>query len=71
MTGNAARKIPVRPPKTKTAMKPSAHSIGVSNEMFPSRSVASQLKTFTAIGTASASAVTMKTALNAGRQARP
>ena len=45
--GKIARKIPVSPPKTKTEMNPSAHSIGVSNEMLPSRSVASQLKTFT------------------------
>ena len=45
-------------------MKPSAHSIGVSSEMLPSRSVASQLKTLTAIGTASASAASMNSALN-------
>ena len=61
----------MRPPKTTTATKPSAHSIGVSSEMFPSRSVASQLKTFTAIGTASASAVTMKRASNAVPAGRP
>ena len=36
----------------KTPMKPSAHSIGVSNEMFPRQSVASQLKIFTPVGTA-------------------
>ena len=54
----------MRPPKTAIATKPSAHSIGVSSEMFPPRSVASQLKTFTAIGTASASAVSMKTTSN-------
>ena len=35
-----------------SAMKPSAHSIGVSNEMFPRQSVASQLKIFTPVGTA-------------------
>ena len=33
-------------------MNPSAHSIGVSNEMFPRQSVASQLKIFTPVGTA-------------------
>ena len=36
----------------KTAMKPSAHSIGVSNEMFPRQIVASQLKIFTPVGMA-------------------
>ena len=68
-TGKTARKSPVSPPKTVIEMNPSAHSIGVSKEMLPPRSVASQLKTFTAIGTARASAVTMNTALNAGREA--
>ena len=36
----------------KRPMKPSANSIGVSNEMFPRQSVASQLKIFTPVGTA-------------------
>jgi hypothetical protein len=43
---------PERPPIVKTPMKPSAHSIGVSNEMFPRQSVASQLKIFTPVGIA-------------------
>ena len=41
-------------------MNPSAHSIGVSNEMFPRQSVASQLKIFTPVGTAITIELTMK-----------
>ena len=59
-TGNAARKIPESPPIVKSAMNPSAHSIGVSNEMFPRQSVASQLKIFTPVGTAITIDETMK-----------
>ena len=51
-TGKAARKIPDSPPIVNTAMKPTAQSIGVSKEMFPRQSVASQLKIFTPVGTA-------------------
>ena len=40
-------------------MKPSAQSIGVSNEMFPRQSVASQLKILTPVGTAMISEVIM------------
>ena len=36
----------------KIERKPSAHSIGVSSEMLPRHSVASQLKIFTPVGTA-------------------
>src|SRR6266487_1931468 len=59
-TGNAARKIPVSPPIVNTAMNPSAKSIGVSKLMFPRHVVASQLKIFTPVGTATASDVIMK-----------
>src|SRR5215470_1177597 len=59
-TGNAARKIPERPPIVKTAMNPSAKSIGVSKLMFPCQVVASQLKIFTPVGTATATDVSMK-----------
>ena len=41
-------------------MKPSAQSIGVSNEMLPRQSVASQLKIFTPVGTAITIELTMK-----------
>src|SRR6476620_6677646 len=59
-TGNAARKMPVRPPTVNTAMNPSANSIGVSKLMFPLYVVASQLKIFTPVGTATASDEIMK-----------
>ena len=58
--GNAARKIPDRPPIVKTPMKPSAHSIGVSKEMFPRQIVASQLKIFTPVGIAMIIELSMK-----------
>ena len=51
-TGNAARKIPERPPIVNTAMKPSAHSIAVSRMRFPRQVVAIQLKIFTPVGIA-------------------
>ena len=51
-TGNAARKIPVRPPNVKSARKPSAKSIGVSKLRLPRQVVASQLKILIPVGTA-------------------
>ena len=67
-TGNAARKIPDRPPIVNRPMKPSAHSIGVSNEMFPRQRVASQLKIFTPVGIAITIELTMKNESTLGRQ---
>ena len=52
--------MPERPPIVNTPMKPSAQSIGVSNEMFPRQSVASQLKIFTPVGTAITIELSMK-----------
>ena len=43
---------PVKPPIVNTKMKPTAHSIGVSNVIEPRHIVAIQLKTFTPVGTA-------------------
>src|SRR5215216_389864 len=63
-TGYAARKIPVRPPITNVPRNPSANSIGVSKEMFPRHNVASQLNTFTPVGTATVSDEIMKNALS-------
>src|SRR4029079_12905911 len=63
-TGKAARKSPDSPPTANTATKPSAHSTGGTNEMLRWRRVASQLKTFTATGTVSTSAVTMNAESN-------
>ena len=51
-TGNAARKIPDRPPIVNSAMKPSANSIGVSKMRLPRQVVASQLKILIPVGTA-------------------
>ena len=48
------------PPSVNTPMKPSAHSIGVSNEMFPRQIVASQLKIFTPVGIAMIIELSMK-----------
>ena len=50
--GKAARKIPESPPIVKSAMKPSAKSIGGSKWMFPRQVVASQLKILIPVGTA-------------------
>src|SRR5437660_906558 len=47
-----ARNRPVSPPIVKSPIKPNAYSIGVSKEIEPLYSVAVQLKTFTADGTA-------------------
>ena len=44
--------IPVRPPNKKVVKKPSAHSIGVSNDNDPPHIVPIQLKNFTPVGTA-------------------
>src|SRR5262245_4652924 len=51
-TGNAARKIPVRPPNVNSARKPSEKSIGESKMRFPRHVVASQLKILIPVGTA-------------------
>src|SRR6266545_1686030 len=61
-TGNAARKIPVKPPIVKTAMNPSAKSIGVSKLRLPRQVVASQLKIFTPVGTATVIELSKKNA---------
>ena len=58
--GNAARKIPERPPIVKMLMKPIAQSIGVSNEMLPRQSVASQLMILIPVGTAITIELSMK-----------
>jgi len=47
-----ARIIPVRPPIVNKKIKPRAQSIGVSHFMTPPWRVASQLNTFTPVGTA-------------------
>ena len=52
--------MPDSPPIVNTPMKPSAHSIGVSNEIFPRQTVASQLKIFTPVGTAMIIELSMK-----------
>ena len=51
-TAIAARKIPVRPPIVNSPMNPSAYSIGVAKLIAPLYSVAVQLKTLMAEGTA-------------------
>ena len=47
-----ASTTPVTPPMVNSAMKPNAHSIGVLNSIEPPHMVASQLNTFTPVGTA-------------------
>ena len=47
-----ARISPVNPPMVNTKMKPTANSIGVSKVIEPCHMVATQLKIFTAVGTA-------------------
>lgn len=47
-----ARTIPVRPPRVKRKMNPSAQSIGASKEMEAPFMVESHLNTFTPVGTA-------------------
>ena len=44
--------MPVRPPMVNRTRKPIANSIGVSKVIAPCHIVASQLKTFTPVGTA-------------------
>ena len=51
-TGAIAQIRPVKPPMVNTKMKPTDHSIGVSKVIEPRHMVASQLKTFTPVGTA-------------------
>ena len=50
--GAIAQISPVKPPMVNTKMKPVAHSIGVSKVIEPRHMVATQLKTFTPVGTA-------------------
>ena len=50
----------MRPPIVNTPIRPSANSIGVSNEMFPRQIVASQLKIFTPVGIAMIIELSMK-----------
>ena len=61
--------MPEIPPSVNTAMKPSDHSIGVSNEMFPRQIVASQLKIFTPVGIAITIELSMKKMSSPERQA--
>ena len=42
---------PVKPPMVNTKMKPTAHTIGASKVMEPRHMVATQLNTFTPVGT--------------------
>src|SRR5882672_871846 len=58
--GMIARISPVKPPMVNTKMKPTANSIGVSNVIEPRHIVASQLKTFTPVGTAISTVAYMK-----------
>ena len=51
-TPNAARNKPVRPPMVNKPIKPNAYSRGVENVIEPLYSVAVQLKTLMAEGTA-------------------
>ena len=51
---------PVKPPMVNTKMNPTAHSIGVSNDIEPRHMVAIQLKIFTAVGTAISMVAYMK-----------
>src|SRR5438445_13372983 len=51
-TGTMESTSPVKPPMVNRKMKPIANSIGVSNVIAPFHMVASQLNTFTPVGTA-------------------
>jgi len=51
-SGAIASIRPVRPPNVNTNRKPTAKSIGVSNVSEPRHIVATQLNTFTPVGTA-------------------
>ncbi len=55
--GTAPSITPESPPIRNMETKPSAQSMGVRRCSFPSQSVASQLKTFTPVGTAISSVV--------------
>ena len=50
----------MKPPMVNTKMKPTANSMGVSNVMEPFHMVASQLNTFTPVGTAISMVAYMK-----------
>src|SRR5262245_20889742 len=60
-TASVARKTPVSPPIVNSPRKPSAYSIGASNEIEPRCRVAIQLKTFTAEGIATRNESSEKT----------
>jgi hypothetical protein len=47
-----ASTIPVKPPKVNRKINPTAHSMGVSNLIFPPYIVAIQLNIFIPVGTA-------------------
>ena len=51
-TGTSESTRPVKPPTVNMKMNPMANSIGVSKVIDPFHIVATQLKTFTAVGTA-------------------
>ena len=55
-----AQMSPVKPPIVNTKMKPTAHSIGVSKLSEPRHMVATQLNTFTPVGTAISMVAYMK-----------
>ncbi len=58
--GAMAQIRPVKPPMVNTKMKPVAHSIGVSKVIAPRHIVATQLNTFTPVGTAISMVAYMK-----------
>ena len=51
-TGKTARNTPEMPPITNSAMNPTQNSSGVRSSIVPRHSVAIQLNTFTPVGTA-------------------
>src|ERR1700687_2915820 len=59
-TGVIASTSPVKPPKVNRKTKPIANSIGVSKVIEPLHMVATQLKTFTPVGTAISMVMYMK-----------
>ena len=61
-TGKIARITPEIPPITNVARKPAAKNSGVLKTIDPRQSVASQLKIFTPVGTATANDDSMKNA---------
>ena len=68
--GVIARIRPVKPPIVNTKMKPTANSIGVSKVIEPRHMVASQLNTFTPVGTAISMVEYMKNNCAGDRHAR-